>query len=64
MTTFCGVRRSSSAIQSATGTTSNSVSVRRMTTFSNPALMTMRRHIRQEVASDSSSPVRASRPTR
>ena len=35
-----------------------------MTTRLNPALMTIRRHMAQEVASPSSSPVRASRPTR
>ena len=52
-----GVSTSSSLIQSSTGTTSNSVSVLRMTTFSKPELMTRRRHMEQDVASESSSPV-------
>lgn len=55
---------SSPAIQSATGITSNSVSVRRMTTRSSPALMTRRRHMEQEVASWRSPPSLASRPAR
>ena len=55
---------SSSSIHVCTGTMSNSVSVRRITTSSMPALMIMRRHMGQLVASCSSSPLRASRPTK
>ena len=56
--------RSSPAIQSATSTTSNSVGVLRITTRTMPALMTIRRHMAQLVASPKIYPVWAFLPTR
>ena len=61
---FSGRARSSVRTHSSTSTTVNSSGVRRITTRASPALMTMRRHMGQEVASVSSSPVWALRPTR
>ncbi len=55
-------RESSFSIQSDTGTTVYSVLVFRITTRSMPALMMSRRHMEQEVASGSSSPLAAARP--
>ena len=51
-------------IQFCTGTTVNSSRVFRMTTRRMPALMIMRRHMEQDVASCRISPVRASWPAR
>lgn len=62
--TFSAGRESSSRIHSATSTAVYRAGPVRMTTFSSPALIIIRRHMAQEVASERISPVRASFPAR